>query len=372
MKISIIGPTYPFRGGIAHYTTLLTKELRKKHEVDLISFKRLFPKFLYPGRDQKDFSGKFRAECVYLLDSINPISWFNVYLRIRKKNSDLLIFNWWTTFFSIQFTTISSLTRIFTKTKILILCHNVLPHEKSFLDKFLTKIFFLNSGYFIVHSNEEKKNLNSIVKNKKVIVTPHPTYDIFNIKKISKIEAKKKIDSLNKRIILFFGLIRESKGLIFLIRAMPIILKKINVELLIVGEFFGKSEKKYLEEIKKLNLNNNIKIIDKYIPDEEVNLYFSASDVVILPYISGTGSGVLQIAFGLNKPVICTNVGFSEDIVNGKTGFIVNKEDSDALAMAIIKYYEEGREKEFSKNITNSKNKFSWEKMINLLEECVS
>ena len=372
MKISIIGPAYPYRGGISHYTTLLTKELRKKHGVDLISFKRQFSKLFYPGKSEKDYTSQIKTNCVYLLDSLNPFTWIKVFNRIRKSKSDLVIFQWWTPFFTPQYTFISFLIKKFTKSKVLSLCHNVIPHERRrFLDENLTKLFFRNCDCFIVHSEEEKENLNNLIRNPIVVVFPHPSYSVFATN-MNKEDSKKEIGIDEEKIILFFGLIRSNKGLMYLIKAMPNILKEIKVKLLIVGEFFGESRQKYTNLIEKLNLKDNIKIIEGYAPDGKVGMYFSASDVVILPYISGTGSGILQVAFGLNKPVICTNVSFSNDVKDNKTGFVVKKEDSGELANAIIKFYKRNLEKEFIKNIKKENQKFSWDKMADALEKSVS
>ncbi|MBI2508161.1 glycosyltransferase [Candidatus Woesearchaeota archaeon] len=373
MRVSIIGPAYPYRGGISQFNSLLSKELLSEgYEVDLISFKRMFPNFLYPGKFQKDFDSKIRSNADSLIDSLNPLTWFKVFWRIKRYNPELLIINWWSPFFSIAFSSIAFFVRRFTKIRIVTICHNVFPHERILFDEILTKIYFKKSHVFITHSSEEKKRVESLIMNPIVNVTPLPTYNAFNIKNIGKNEAKKKIGLKDKRIILFFGLIRPSKGLIYLIRAMPEVLRKFDVKLLVVGEFFGDSENKYLEEIKSLGLENNIKMINKYVPDEDVGMYYSACDVAIMPYVSGTSSAVLQTTFGLMKPVICTNVGFSDDIEDNKTGFIVKKESPEALAGAIIKFYLENKEKKFVKNIKKSQDKFSWKNYIGVLEKCVS
>ena len=373
MKISIIGPAYPYRGGISQYNSLLTNELLSEgHEVNLISFKRMFPNFLYPGKSQKDYNSKIRSNHEDLIDSLNPITWVKTFLIIKKFNPEILLINWWNPFFSIAFSSIASLVNRFTKIKIITICHNVLPHERVLFDKFLTKIYFKRTHIFITHSAEEKRRVESLIKNSIVITASLPTYSIFEMKKISKEDAKDEIGIEDKRVILFFGLIRPNKGLIYLIKAMPLILKSIDVKLIVVGEFFSESGEKYFDEIKRLGLEKNVKIINKYIPDEVVGIYYSASDVAIIPYVSGTSSAVLQTAFGLNKPVICTNVGFADDIEDGKTGFIVKKESPEALAEAVIKFYTKKLEKQFIKNIKKNRDKFSWKNYIAVLKECVS
>ena len=369
MKIYVIGPTYPYRGGISHYNTLLCEHLKKKHEVKSMSFKRLYPSFLFPGKTQKDLESKERIEVSseFTLDSINPVTWLKVFSKIRKEKPDMLILHWWTPFFAPLCFTLSFLTKHFTKTKILFVCHNVLPHEGRFIDRILTKIALKRSDFFVVHSNEDYENLKALLPSAKVKQTVHPTYEIFGFKKTSKSEAKK-ILGLKNKVVLHFGFVREYKGLKLLIEAMPKVLEKVNAKLLIVGEFW-EGKKRYLDQIKKLGIEKNVKIIDKYVPNEDVGLYFSAADIVVLPYISATQSGIIQIAYGFDKPVITTNVGGLPDVVeNGKTGFIVPAEDTNALSDAIIRYFEEDRESEFEANIKKQKYIFSWDRMVGIIE----
>ena len=196
----------------------------------------------------------------------------------------------------------------------------------------------------------------------------HPTYAVqFKFKEINQSKAKKKLN-ISGKVILFFGYIREYKGLMYLIEAMPHILKEFNITLLIVGEFW-KNKEKYINKIKELKIENNVCIIDEYVPDEKVGDYYSASDLIILPYLSATNSGIAQIAYGFEKPVIATNVGgLPEVIINNKTGFIVPPKNSAKLAKAIIKYYTEKKEQIFKKNIIKEKERFSWERMVEIIE----
>src|SRR3989344_6999066 len=202
MKISIIGPAYPYRGGISQYNSLLTNELLSEgHEVNLISFKRMFPNFLYPGKSQKDYNSKIRSNHENLIDTLNPITWVKTFLVIKKFNPEILLINWWSPFFSIAFSSIASLVNGFTKIKIITICHNVLPHERVLFDKFLTKIYFKRTHIFITHSAEEKRRVESLIKNSIVITASLPTYSIFEMKKISKEDAKDEIGIEDKRII---------------------------------------------------------------------------------------------------------------------------------------------------------------------------
>lgn len=181
MKISIIGPSYPFRGGIAHYMTLLFKELAQHHEVRFFAFRRQYPTWLYPGKTDKDTSKTaIKDEHIEIvLDSMNPFSWFAVFSRIQKSQPDILIIPWWTAFWTPQFWTIAKLCKMFTKVKILFICHNAVEHEANFITKILTKIVLKNGDYFIVHSNDDLKYLNHILPNTKVFKSFHPTYEVF-------------------------------------------------------------------------------------------------------------------------------------------------------------------------------------------------
>jgi len=372
MKISVIGPTYPYKGGISHYNTLLCKYLAKKHEVSIISFKRLYPKFLYPGKEQKDKESKKRLgldNVEYVIDSLNPFTWIKAVFNIKREKPALLIFHWWTPFFAFVFFVISFLIKKLTNAKVLFICHNVMPHEKTLIDRALSKLVFSNVDFFIVHSKEDMANLKSLVPRAVARQTFHPTYEVFKFKEMSKEKVKKELGIASDKVILFFGYVREYKGLAYLIEAMPRVLEKLDVALLIVGEFWD-SKEKYLGKIDELGLKEKVKIIDKYVPNEEIGLYFSAADVVVLPYISATQSGIVQIAYGFNKPVITTNIGGLPDVVrDGETGLIVESKNSNALAETIIAYFEEGKEKEFAKNIMKEREKFSWNKIVRVIQE---
>lgn len=374
MKIAVIGPTYPFVGGISHYNTELCRNLSKKHKLILISYKRRYPSFLYPGKDQidKKSNKKIKIDNVeYILDTINPITWIKAFLRIKKEKPDLLIFHWVTPFMAPMFSTMFFFVKKLTNTKILGICHNVLPHERTVLDLFLARLVFRNVDYFIVQSKMDFAKLREIVsRSKSIKYTPHPIYDVF-FQQVSKDEARKILNLPGKaKIILFFGYVRKYKGLMCLIKAMPRVLDEIpDVHLLIVGEFWD-DKRKYLREIRQLGIEKNVRVIDKYVPNEEVGLYFSAADVVVLPYVSATQSGVVQVAYAFNKPVITTNVGGLPDVVeNHKTGFVVEAKNPKNLAEAIIVYFEQNKDKKFKRIIQKIKWKFSWERLIGIIEK---
>jgi len=372
-KIVIVGPVYPFKGGISHYTSLLYRVLSKKFDVELISFKFQYPSFLYPGDEQTDYENdNFKINNTqYIMHSINPINWLNTAMKITKINPDLVIFQWWNPFFSPIFTSIAKLTRNNNKCKTIAICHNVLPHEKHIYDLAFTKLFFRFVDYFIVQSKIDEKKLLELKPEADYKKTFHPTYNVFKFEDISKETARKKINiGDEKKALLFFGFIREYKGLMTLIESVPGLKKRLNnLVVLVAGDFYT-DKNKYLEKVKELNIEDCIIFKDGYIPDKEVGNYFSACDIVVLPYKSATQSGIVQIAYGFEKPVIVTNVGgLAEVVINGKTGFIIEPENHDELIDAVVKYYEEKLEFDFSKNIREEEQKYSWDRMSEIVED---
>jgi glycosyltransferase involved in cell wall biosynthesis len=365
----MIGPSYPFKGGISHYTTLLYKNLKRSHEVKFYAFKRQYPNWLFPGETDKDHStNPIKEEGIEnILDSLNPLTWWKIFLRVKKINPDLVIFPWWVSFWTPQFWTIATLVKIFSRTKILFICHNVIEHGSKTIDKICTKSVLRKGDYFIVHSGEDLENLKKIISWANVKQSFHPTYEVFHSGVITKEQAQKELN-IDGNILLFFGFVRPYKGLNYLIEAMPMITRYLDVTLLIVGEFWN-GEEEYQEQIKNLKVGENIKVINRYVSNEEVGLYFAASDLVVLPYTSATGSGIVQAAFGCNKPVISTNVGCLPEVIDdGKTGFVVNSKEPKAIADAVVCFYKEGKEEEFVKNIEKEKQKFSWDKMVEVIE----
>ncbi|RMD94964.1 MAG: glycosyltransferase [Calditrichaeota bacterium] len=373
MKITLISTAYPLRGGIAQYTGILYRELQKKHEVNVITFKRQYPKFLFPGKTQQESSknASIKIESEAIIDSINPMTWLRVFLKIKKNKPDLIIFKYWMPFFAPCFGTITWLTKRFTTTKILYICDNVMPHERRPGDRLLTRFALGKADFFIVQSNVVKNDLLELLPNANYKKVAHPVYDIFG-KLIEKNKARKELGIVTPRVILFFGFIRAYKGLDLLLEAMPEILKNLELKLLVVGEFY-EDEQKYRQLIDKLGIADQVIIHSDFVPNENVYLYFSAADVVVLPYKSATQSGIVPLAYHFNKPCIVTDVGgLSEVVLDNKTGFVVEPNDPVALAQAVIRFYREGKEARFMENINKEKKKYSWENLVEAIEELAS
>jgi glycosyltransferase involved in cell wall biosynthesis len=369
MRIALIGPTYPFRGGISHYTTLLYRHLKARHPVLFISFKRQYPRFLFPGRTDRDPSGeKICGDRVLrLIDPMNPFTWVRAASEIIRFKAELVILPWWVAFWSPQFWTIATLVRHVSKAKILYLCHNVVAHESGRIDRVLTKRVLRTGDFFVVHSEEERQRLLGMFPAATVRRNPHPTYEVFNYRSVAS-EPVRKEYGLKGNVILFFGFVREYKGLRYLIEAMPQVRKEVEATLLVVGEFW-KDKGKYLRLIKERNLESAIVVVDRYVPNEEIGRYFSVADLVVQPYLSATGSGVIQTAFGFNKPVVATRVGsLPEMVTEGKTGFLVPPRNPDELARAVVRFFRENKAGAFREHIERERHRFSWERMVETIE----
>jgi len=371
-RICMIGPSYPFRGGIAHYTTLLYRALRERHDVKFYAFKRQYPLWLYPGRTDRDPSSlaikEDSVECV--LDSLNPFTWWQVAQRIRHDSPDLLIIPWWVTFWTLQFWSVIRLVRRSCATKILFICHNVVAHEARAWDRLCTKLVLRNGDCFIVHSDEDLHNLKEMLPQANARKVFHPTYDVFGRERLSQSEAQKRL-GISGRTLLFFGFVRPYKGLEYLLDAMPAIVDNTGARLLVAGEFW-RDKQRYVEQICALGIEDHVTLVDRYIANEEVGVYFSAADAVVLPYITATQTGIVQIAYAFGKPAIVTNVGgLPEAVEDGKTGFVVAPEDSQAIARAVLSFYESSQHAEFARNIACRRLQFSWNRIVEVIDNLV-
>jgi glycosyltransferase involved in cell wall biosynthesis len=377
MKIIIVSTAYPLRGGIAHYNALMAAHLRARHTVETITFKRQYPKIFFPGKTQEE-TGQINLAGVelapQLVDSINPFNWIRVAREIRRRQPDLLIFKYWLPFFGPCFGTIAKLAKRGTRTKALFICDNIIPHERRLGDVAFTKFAFKQADYFIVQSNAVEKELQKHFPGVSYRKAPHPVYEIFGAP-VEKDAARKRLGIFAKNVILYFGYVRAYKGVMVLLEAMQRI-RALSSEigevlLLVVGEFYDEEEK-YRRRVRDVDLTSSVRCVAEYVPNEEVALYFCAADVVVLPYLSATQSGIAQIAYNFDKPLIATSVGgLAEVVLNEKTGFIVPPNDARALAEAIRRFYREEREEEFSANVKIEKRKYSWEYLVQSIEEMV-
>lgn len=370
LKIVMIGPVYPYKGGISHYTGLMYRALAKKHKVKMLSYKLQYPKFLFK-KEQKDYSNKsFEIKDTrYLINTANPVNCVMVASRIRRMKPDLVIFQWWHPYFAPCYWIMEMF--LGKKIKKMFLCHNVFPHERFPMDRFLSKLVLKQGDYFITQSSMDSEDLRSIKKDARYIQTFHPTYNAFKMKDMSKEGARGILDiPSDEKVLLFFGFVREYKGLKHIIRALPKIVKEIpNAKLYIVGDFDGDKDR-YLELIKEEQVENYIRIFDGYIPDNEVEKFFAACDLVVLPYESATQSGIVQIAYGFRKPVVVTNVGGLPEVVeDGETGYVVEAFNDTQLGEAVIRFFKEDKAKEFEQNVIKEEYKYSWDRMTEVVQK---
>ncbi|MFA5834277.1 MAG: glycosyltransferase [Bacteroidota bacterium] len=370
MKILLLGPAYPLRGGVAHFNGLLYQYLSRHHNVEIISYKRQYPKIFFPGTTQEE-TGGIPVPALSIIDSINPLNWLRVGMTMRSKNADVIIVAYWMSFFAPCLSVICSIIRWKKNTAIICLAHNIIPHERKIWDNILSRLFFSVVDSFVVLSESVERDLLSLIKKPTYVRSFHPVYESFGTG-IPKEEAKKHLSINEERVILFFGYIRRYKGLHILIDALKIVRQSLPVQLLVVGEFY-EDEQRFRKQIAENELESSVNIYPEYVSNEQVKYFFSASDVVIIPYLSATQSGIVQIAYNFNKPVIATNVGgLAETVIHEKSGLIVPADDAEQLAGAIKKFYTEHLEAQLTEGTLHQKKNFSWDAIVRDIEKLIN
>lgn len=374
MKITLIGPSYPFRGGISHYNTLLFRTLRKKYDVQFLGYSRQFPAFLYPGKSDREEGNKqfFEPDVDRIIDTLNPLTWIKALSKLILFKPHFVILPWWVVYFAPLYAFLIPLIKFFSKGKIIFLCHNVVEHESSFIKQLLTRMVLKQGNYYIVHSEQERDKLMKMgFKSKKIKKIFHPTYEELNPEILPVHKAKENLGLEGKKVILFFGFIRPYKGLIYLLEAMKEICEvHKEIHLIVVGEFMKENKDDYLDIINHLRSQECLSLHDYYVPSSDINKYFSAADLVVLPYVSATQSGIVQIAYSYAKPVIVTNVGgLPEVVVQDKSGFVVPPKDSGALRRKILDYFNLSDHEYMTNYIMEYKRKFAWEHYYDVIRE---
>ena len=373
MKIVLVGTAYPLRGGIAHYLALLYKHLSARHRVEIVTFSRQYPALLFPGKSQKEEGGESVAvPSVPLIDSINPFTWWSAGRAIARGNPDVVVFKYWLPFFGPCFGTIARVVRKRTNGRVVFICDNVIPHEPRPGDRMFTRFAFRSVDFFIVQSGAVERDLRSFWPSARYALVPHPIYEIFG-RSMPKVKARQQLGiAPRERVLLFFGYIRAYKGLMTLLRAMPAIRAQIPVRLLVVGEFYEDDEP-YRKVIDELGIAQSVDLRGDYVPNEKVAPFFCAADVVVLPYRSATQSGIVQIAYQFDKPVIATDVGGLTEVVrDGVSGLIVPAENHEALADAVIRFFKKRMEGRLTLGVKKEKKKYSWDALVRAIEEAGS
>ncbi|MCX6640093.1 MAG: glycosyltransferase [bacterium] len=376
MTFFLVGPFYPLRGGIAQYIGVLGQKLEQRgHRVKVLAFRKQFPKFLFPGQTQLESSREhIPLESDHVFVPWNPLSWFRTFLHARQGKPDALIFKYWMPFFAPGYAAVCALCKWFTPIKTIFVLDNVIPHEQRLGDRFFTRLAFRWVDGFIAQSEVVLTDLYRWfpeAKKRRVNLVAHPIYDCYSDTAGSKAEARGRLNLDPKgKLLLFFGLVRRYKGLDILLRSLPAVQSSLGsqIHLLVAGEFY-EPEEDYTKIIRELELSDTVTIINKYISNEDVGLYFRAADVLVLPYRSATQSGVIQVAFNFGLPVISTRVGgIPEVIKDGVTGFLVDPESPEYLAKTIVQYFREEVEEKIRSNIVSGKDQYSWDEFMKVLE----
>lgn len=370
MRVVLVGPTYPFRGGIAHHTTLLARALRARHDLRFHSFTRQYPGILFPGATDKDPSTASLADSdvLYTVDSMNPLTWRTTARDIVAFDPDLVVIPWWVVFWAPLDLYLLGVMRRRTRAVCALVCHNVTEHEEAGLKVALSRRVLGRAHRLVTSSAEETAKVRQLLGPDAPVVTAfHPTYaDIGAVggEAVSREAARAEL-GVSGRVLLFFGFVRPYKGLDTLLESMARLPK--DVTLVIAGEFW-KDRQQYLDTIARLDLDRRVRIFDEYIPNERIPVFFRAADLVVQPYRSVTGSGVLQLAYGLDTPVVATSVGCIPEVIrDGENGVLVPPGDPAALANAIERALEPATLEQLRQGAVTTKDRYSWERFAALV-----
>ncbi|MDA3912403.1 MAG: glycosyltransferase [Bacteroidales bacterium] len=367
MRICYLSTFYPFRGGIAQFNAALYRAFESQHEMHAITFTRQYPNILFPGETQYVTEGDKvdEIDSRIWLDSVNPFSWLKTRKRVKKIAPDLILMKFWMPFFGPSLGAVCAKQK--KQTKRIAILDNVIPHEKRIIDMPFTRYFLKRTDGYIVMSEKVRDDLLSLKPTAKYRLVKHPLYDHFG-KTLNQTEARKSLNlDPDKKTLLFFGFIRDYKGLDLLIEAFNHL--DDTYQLVIAGEVYGSFEK-YDKLIEQNTDSEHIHKHIKYIGDSEVPLYFSAADACILPYKSATQSGITSIAFHFELPIIATDVGGLKELVqHGKTGEIIPKADVSSIAKGIFNFFENNKAASYRQNIHNEKSEMTWDYLANQITE---
>ncbi len=365
MRLVLVGPTYPLRGGIAQYTTSLFESFSRQHSVLLLSFSKQYPTLLFPGRVQEDQSQKpFVVSHEATLNSLIPWTWKKTAQRVNSYDPELILFQWWHPLFAYAFSNIIRRLKLKSSAVVLFLCHNVYSHEGlplpfgRIVERRLIRRAFRQVDGFLVHSLSLAEQVRYFKPKTLVRRIYHPSYGFY-----SRWDTAPKADS-ERPSLLFFGNIRRYKGVDILVRALAVVQEVLDLDAVIAGEFYidPRPLRRLAEE---MGVADRIRWHDRYVPNEQVPALFRSADVVVLPYRDASQSGVVPLAYEFDVPVIATDVGgLSEVVLEGRTGLLVAADDPRLLAEAIIRYFQEGRKAEFQKNIRTFKKVLNWDQVV--------
>jgi len=364
LKIISIGPASPLRGGIAKFNESFSLACQAEgHDTEIVSFHFLYPGFLFPGKSQYSDNPPPKGINIHpWLHSLNPFNWMHAARKISRLKPDIIVFHYWMPFFAPVMGFLARRIRKKTGAKVIAVVHNLIPHEKQAATRILTNYFVNSQDGLVCLSSSVLKDIWDFNKSIKAICLPHPLYDVYG----DKLPREKALNHLklnpDKKYLLFFGLIRKYKGLDLMLKAFARV-NNPDLVLLVAGEFYD-SKAPYENLAAELAIAERVVFTDSFIPDDEVKFYFSAADLVVQPYITATQSGVTQIAYQFDCPMLVTNTGgLAEIVLNNKTGFVCEKDPAE-IAGRIDFFFSENLSVEMIENVKIEKLKFSWESFV--------
>lgn len=361
-RIALVGPLAPWRGGLAQYLGLLGDALMPHAEVLGITFTRQYPGFLFPGTSQVDTAAerpRFPVEA--MLDSIAPWSWRAAASRLERFAPGAVVLKWWIPFFAPSFASaVGPLRR--RGTRVVLVCDNLVPHERRPFDDALTGWMLRNSDGYLVMSDSVERDLDHLKPGAPRRRVPHPFYAQFDRGRYDRASARAKLGiGAGEEVALFFGYVRHYKGLDVLLEAWPRVRARRPVRLVVAGEFYEDAAS-YRALAAQAGGEPAVRLLERYLPDDEVEAVFKAADVVVLPYRSATQSGVTHVAYALGVPVITTDVGgLAETVVPGRTGMVAPPEDPEGLAEAVLRYFEQGLGGGMRAEVAKLRDTHSWD-----------
>lgn len=366
-KVVIIGPAHPLRGGLATFNQRLAKEFQYQgHECSIVSFSLQYPSFLFPGTTQYSSDPAPGDITIHTwINSVNPLNWLIVGKRLKALKPDLIVVRYWLPFMGPALGTILRQVKKNRHTRIVCIADNVIPHEKRAGDVSFTKYFIKTPDAFVTMSEKVLSDLRRFTS-KPAQLVQHPLYDNFG-EGVPKEEARRFVGlNLQDKIVLFFGFIRQYKGLDLLLKAMADDrIKSENIKLLVAGEFY-EDDKPYLQIIQENNLQDRVIMKTNFIPDSQVRYYLCSGDCVVQPYKNATQSGVTPLAYHFEKPMIVTNVGGLPSLVPDEKVGLVCEPTPESIAGSILKFYRLG-EQYFIPHLRSEKEKYSWSKLTDAI-----
>ncbi len=372
MRVASVGPAYPYRGGIAYFNARLYLALRERgHQVLAVNFTRQYPNVLFPGTTQKEKSRLApQIPSEQLLDSIGPLSWWRTARRLTRWQPDAVVFHHWMPFFAPSYGSVSRLLRRWSAARIVWICHNITPHERQPGGNLLSRFGLRSAHAFVVMSKPVEEDLLRFRPDAVYRVVPHPAYE--PVGQVSKIEARRRLGlDPETPVLLFFGYVRPYKGLNILLQALREARKSVPVQLVVAGEFYEPLSV-YEQQARELGLEKVVHFHNRYVPNEEVPVFFGAADVVVLPYLSATQSGIVPMAYAYGIPVVTTTVGGLPEVVeDGKTGLLVPPGNAQALAEAVVRFYRDEDRARWRKAVEEKRRQLSWDRVAQAVEELV-